>query len=276
MKPFRKKRKVGLALGGGASRGVAHIGVLKVLEEEKIPIDMIAGTSIGALLGAVYAREKNISQIEELALGIDRKKLASLVDPTLPRVGLIAGKKVKDLLKSIIGEVKFADLMVPFACVATDIESGEEVVFKEGSVVEAVRASISIPAVFTPVKRRGRFLVDGGLVNPIPVNVLKEMGSDIVIAVNVIPDVKERARSLERENGDRIMKGKSPSIFSVIMQMVYIATYQAARFSLEGADIVLEPQLVHIGSADFHRAQECISLGEAAIREALPEIRKLL
>jgi NTE family protein len=184
-----KKGKIGLALGSGAARGLAHIGVLKVLEKEEIPLDMIAGTSMGALIGALYAQEKNAKRIEELALEIDWKRLILLADPTLPKMGFVEGKKIKELLKSIIGDIKFSDLEIPFACVATDILTGEEVVIREGLVVEGVRASISLPVILTPAKWQGRFLVDGGLVNPVPVNLLKEMGADFTIAVNVIPEV---------------------------------------------------------------------------------------
>lgn len=258
-----RKRKIGLALGSGAARGLAHIGVLEVLEREGIPIDMIAGTSTGALIGALYAQGKDVSEIKDLAIDLGSRRFTFLVDPALPRTGLIRGRKIKDTLKSIIGDVRFKDLKIPFACVATDIETGEEVVINQGSVVEGVRASVSIPAVFTVVEWGGRYLVDGGLVNPVPVSVLKEMGADFIIAVNVIPDRSET-------------EGKEPNIFSIMMQTLHIASNQIVKSSLGGADIVLEPQLMHIASMDFHRAQECILQGALATQNSIPEIKRQL
>ncbi|MCK4993762.1 MAG: patatin-like phospholipase family protein [Candidatus Omnitrophica bacterium] len=191
---FKKKSKVGLALGSGSARGLAHIGVLRALKEKNISIDMIAGSSMGALVGACYARNEEIRDIEETVLNLDWRQLAQLADPNLALLfkGVIHGKKVKELLKTVIGDVKFKDLKIPLAVVATDVNTGEEVVIKEGSVIEAVRASISIPAIFMPVKLNNRFLIDGGIVNPVPVNVVKDMGATFVIACNVIHKLQGR------------------------------------------------------------------------------------
>ena len=190
----REKPKIGLALGSGAARGLAHIGVLKALKEKNIFVDMIAGSSMGALVGACYAKNGEITDIEEIVLKMDWKQLARLADPNLTLLfkGVIHGKKVKELLKTIIGDVRFKDLKIPLAVVATDVNTGEEIVIKEGSVIEAVRASISIPAIFMPVKLNSRFLIDGGIVNPVPVNVVKDMGATFVIACNVIHKLQER------------------------------------------------------------------------------------
>lgn len=182
------KMKIGYALGGGAARGLSHIGVLKVLHQRGISPDMIAGTSIGAIIGALYAGGYDPEDIEKIVLGLDWKKLANLVDVTLPFSGLLQGKRVVVLLRSILGDMTFSQLRFPFACVATDILSGEQVVIRDGDLVEAVRASISIPGIFTPVELSGRFLVDGGLTNSVPVSICREMGADFVIGVNVIPD----------------------------------------------------------------------------------------
>ncbi len=189
-----KKFKIGLALGSGAARGLAHIGVLKALKEENISIDMIAGSSIGALVGACYARKGEIASLEEIILMIDWKQLVRLADPNLALLfkGVIHGKKVKELLRSLIGDVEFKDLKIPLAVVTTDANTGEEVVIKEGSVIEAVRASISMPAIFMPVKFKNRFLIDGGIINPVPVNVVKDMGATFVIACNVIHKTQSR------------------------------------------------------------------------------------
>jgi len=269
-----QKGKVGLALGGGTARGLAHIGVLEVLEKEGIPVDMITGTSLGAVVGALYAQGKDSSQIKDLALDLGWKKLAPLVDPSLPKTGFIKGRKIKNLLALIIGgDIKFSDLKIPLACVTTDIDTGEEVVIDQGSVLEAMRASISIPAVFTVVKWKGRYLVDGGLVNPVPVSVAKRMGADFVIAVNVIPDVAERARRVDKE---RTESPKEPNIINIIMQSIYIGTYSLVMSSLKEADIVIEPRVAHIGAGDFHRAQECILQGELAAQGSIPEIKRKL
>lgn len=181
-------KKIGLALGGGAARGLSHIGVLKVLEDNEIYPDVITGTSIGALIGALYAGGVGIRDIEQFALGLDFKRLALLTDITLPVSGLISGKRVISLIKSILGDLTFSQLKYDFACVATDIITGEQVVLREGSLVEAVRASISLPGIFTPVNITGRHLVDGGLVNEVPVSVCREIGAEYVIGVNVIPE----------------------------------------------------------------------------------------
>jgi len=261
------EKKIGLALGSGAARGLAHVGVLEVLKKEGIPIDMIAGTSAGAVIGATYAWSTDTDQIKEQALEVNWRKLAPLIDPSLPKTGLIKGKRIKNLLASYIGgNIKFSDLKIPFACVATDIETGEEVVIDRGLVPEALRASISVPAVFTVVKRGDRYLVDGGLVNPVPVSVVKRMGADFIIAVNVMPDVTDRTEKMNKE----------PNIFQIIMQSIYITTYSLVRSSVEDADILIEPQVVHIGAGDFQKAQELILRGEQAAQSAIPEIKRML
>jgi len=269
-----RKGKVGLALSAGAARGLAHVGVLEVLEREDIPIDMIAGTSAGAAIGALYAQGKDASLIKNLALDLSRKRLVSVVDLTLPKSGFVGGKKIKDWLELIIGgDLKFSDLKIPLACVATDIMTGEEVVIDQGSVLEGVRASISIPGIFTVVKWKGRYLVDGGLVNPVPVSVLKRMGAGFVLAVNVIPDIRDRTRYGGKEG---VKAFKEPNIISVIMQSIYIGTYSLSKASLESADVAIQPQVAHIGPTNFGQAQECIELGEAAAKASMPEIKRKL
>ena len=205
-------------MGSGAARGLAHIGVLKALKEENVSIDMIAGSSMGALVGACYAREGKIDSFEEIALKIGWKQLTRLADPNLALLfkGVIHGKKVKELLTPLIGNIEFKDLKIPLGVVATDADTGEEVIIKKGSVIEAVRASISIPAIFTPVKisvqggsasgGKDRFLMDGGIVNPIPVSVVKDMGATLVIACNTIHKPQRRRKSF-----GSIKKQKSPA-----------------------------------------------------------------
>jgi Predicted esterase of the alpha-beta hydrolase superfamily len=170
---------------------------LKALEEESVPIDMIAGASMGALIGAYYAKERDAALLEELALGVNWRRLVNLIDPNLILLwkGFVQGQKVKSFLRSVIGDVKFEDLAIPFAVVATDVESMEEIVINEGSVVEGVRASISMPVIFTPVRWGNRFLTDGGVVNPVPVDVVQNMGADVIIAVNVLAVAQQRKQN---------------------------------------------------------------------------------
>jgi NTE family protein len=268
------KKKVGLALSGGAARGLAHVGVLQVLQKEGIPIDMIAGTSSGAVIGAAYAWSQDTTRMIRDALDANWKRMAPLIDPSLPRSGFIKGKKVRDLISTYVGgEVDFKDLKIPFACVTTDIDTGEEVVIDSGSVPDALRATISIPGVFTIVKHKGRFVVDGGLTTPVPVEVVRRMGADFIIAVNVTPDVTGRMGKAYRQ---RVETHKAPNIFQVMMQSIYITTYAVAQHALENADIVIEPDLAQIGAGDFNKVPEMIIRGREAAQKAIPEIKRRL
>jgi predicted acylesterase/phospholipase RssA len=186
------EKKIGYALGGGAARGLFHIGVLAVLEEYNIYPDIIAGTSMGSIIGALYASGLTAAEIKQIAIELDWKRLIRLADITLPLSGLIQGKRIISLLKSILRDRTFSQLKKKFACVATDLMNGEQVVLQEGSLIEAIRASISIPAIFTPVKLKGHYLIDGGLANVVPVSVCRDMGADFVIGVNVIPRPGEK------------------------------------------------------------------------------------
>ncbi len=265
------RKKIGLALGGGYARGLAHVGVLEVFEREGIPIDLIAGTSIGALIGALYSRQKDASKIREQAMALDWVGITSLVDLTLPKSGLIGGKRITNLLRRLIGNVNFKDLNIPLSCIATDIINGEEVVINEGSVLEAVRASFSIPIIFSVVKHRGRYLVDGGLVDPVPVSVVRKMGADFIIAVDVTPDIKDRANYITKNQ-----EAKEPGIFQVITQSIYISTYLTSRTVSDGADIAIHPHLAHIGPSEFHRALECILEGELSAVDNIAHIKRHL
>ena len=320
-----KTPKIGLSLSGGAARGLAHIGVLKALEEKSIPIHMISGTSAGALVGAYYAKKRNVTALEEIVLGMDWKQLARLIDMNLksPWKGFIQGQKAKDFLISLIGDIKFKDLEIPFAVVTTDIETMEELIIKEGSVIEAVRASISMPGIFTPVRWHNRFLIDGGVVNPIPVDVVRGMGADIVIASNTIglaqqrkgeqhsrreteaklnfyigntrlSVLKKRINNLARYDKDKIKilddlfniakskiytlrggaEAKAPNIFDVMTQSIHAMEYKLSKLALEPADIIINPDINHIGTFEFHRAEEAISQGYKAAHIMLPELQK--
>ncbi|HZK12471.1 MAG TPA: patatin-like phospholipase family protein [Atribacterota bacterium] len=182
----KKGLKIGLALGGGSARGLAHVGVILALEAYNIPIDIIAGTSIGSVIGGLYASGATVKQLEEVALSMKKSKTLFMIDPVIPRSGLISGDRIEKMLNQFdIKDKTFDDLKIPFAAVATDIESGAEVILNQGKVIDAVRASISIPGIFTPAKYQDYYLVDGGVVDPVPVDVVKMMGADIIIAVSL-------------------------------------------------------------------------------------------
>ncbi len=268
------RKKIGLALSGGAARGFAHVGVLRVLQKEGVPIDMIAGTSSRAIMGAAYAWSQDTIRMTKDALDAGWKKKAPLIDPSIPKTGFIKGKKIQDLISNYVGGyIEFSDLKIPFACVATDIDTGEEIVIDSGSVPEALRASISIPGIFTLVKREGRYLVDGGLTTPVPVEVVRSMGADFIIAVNVNPVVADR---MGKTSQKRVTARKELNIFQIMMQSIYITTYSLSRNSLENADIVIEPDLSNIGAGDFNKARELITRGRRAAQNAIPEIKRKL
>lgn len=268
-------RKIGLVLGGGAARGLAHIGVLDRLHRARIPVDVIAGTSAGAVVGALYAA--GIKPDEMRAILQDKLKwqhFGSLVDVALPKSGLIGGKKLTRTLSEMFGgELDFKDLTKPFACVAVDIDSGEEVVMREGSVLEAVRASISIPGIFVPAHREGRYLVDGGLLNHLPVDVARAMGADFVIAVNVFP---RRIPHTELMRDNAMPDTVAQSAIKVLLQSMYIAAGDRLERSEKLADVVIRPEVSYLGAEDFRRIKEFIVQGEIAAEDAIPEIKRRL
>jgi NTE family protein len=186
-----KQLRIGLALGSGAARGMAHIGVLKVLEKAGIRVGAIAGTSIGAFIGALYAAGVSVRQMEEVACDVDWRQLARLLDPKLPTSGLIDGRKVSRFMAELLPVHTFEELKIPLAVVATDVETGEMLIIKKGNLLQALQAAIAFPGIFTPVRFGDRFLVDGGLCNPVPVDVVRELGADFVIGVCAIPEVRK-------------------------------------------------------------------------------------
>ncbi len=274
---FRHKTpRIGLALGTGAAKGLAHIGVLKALKEAEIPVDMVAGASMGAMVGACFANDGDISTAEKMALETGWRQVARILDLKLSFLGkgLIRGQRVEALLHSMIGDAEFKDLKIPFAAVATDVNTGEEVVIKKGSVIQAVRASISIPGIFVPVPFEGKCLVDGGLVNPVPADVLRDMGAKFVIAVNVLvaPWRGKRVANVRKESGVAEM----PNIFKTLFQSLYIMEYEIIRQRLPKADIIITPDVSHIAAFEFHRSGEAIQAGYKAAKYALPKIYKLI
>ena len=272
----RKPPKIGLALSSGAARGFAHIGVLKALKEASIPVGMVAGTSMGAMMGACFAREGEINAVEEIAINTGWRKLVRLLDPKLGslRKGLIRGRRIEELLHSLIGDVDFRDLRIPFAAVATDVNTGETVVLRKGSVIEAVRASISTPGVFVPVTLEGRCLVDGGLTNPIPADIVRDMGAKFIIAVNVLVEPQKRARPVSPPKGDEMTD--VPNIFNTLIQSIYIMEHEIVSTRIPRADIIISPDVSRIESFEFHKGEEAILAGYEAARNALPRLQRLI
>jgi NTE family protein len=250
--------KVGLALGSGGARGFAHIGVLKVLKEEAIPIHCIAGSSMGSLVGAIFAVHQNPHMMEKVATHLKPKHW---VDFTVPKMGLVAGEKVRELIRLLTHGKRLEELFLPVAIVATDLETGKEVIFTEGPIDKAVRASIAIPGIFNPVVENGRVLVDGGVVTRVPITTLKAMGADLVIAVDVVAEVP---------------KIEIQSLFDVISQTIDVMERQLYKTQAEHADVFIQPKVGHISSTDFTKAAECIAAGEKAARDKLAEIRRLI
>jgi NTE family protein len=261
------KRKIGLALGGGAAKGLAHIGVLSVLEKEGIHVDMIAGTSIGALVGAVYAQRGNAATLEALAMHWGTRRLSLFSDLALSRAGLFRGRKIDKMLIEVLGNVEFDALNISLACVATNLDNGKKVIIRQGLVRKGVRSSISIPVILKAVKDDGRYLVDGGLLDQVPVDVLQEMGADFIIAVNVTSNnqiLNNETVTVERNGRD-----KQPSMLQVVMRTMQIVYRLGLNYELTGADITIEPELEHIGWGDFHRVSECVLKGKLVIKRKL-------
>lgn len=250
--------KVGLALGSGGARGLAHIGVIKVLKENHIPIDYIAGSSMGSLIGAVVANNNDIYMIEKLAINLKRKHW---LDLTVPKLGFVTGDKIKDLIRILTHGKNIEELAIPLGIVATDVENGEKVVFREGPVAEAVRASISIPGIFVPERINDRLLVDGGVIERVPVNTIKEMGADIVIAVDV---------------GLQDAKMNVTSIIDVISQSIDIMEREIYRQKILAADYVIRPNVGHISSISFTNVEEIINEGYRKATESIEEIKELI
>lgn len=277
--------KIGYALGGGGARGLSHIGVLKVLEKEGLRPDFIAGTSIGALIGALYATGLTAEELETLTFSLNWRQLTRFLDITFPFSGLIQGKRVTSAVEALIGKVDFTDLKIPLACMATDINTGRGIAIRKGSVVEAVRASIAIPGIMTPVLLGKQWLVDGGVVNEVPATVCRMMGANYVIGVNVIPDpAKVVQRSKARKSPLSLIKGKSrdsqdhmkpPRVIDIMVQTLLISGYRVAMENLKETDMAISPDLAGIGFWEFHRAPEAIALGEAAAWAALKKARYL-
>lgn len=257
-----ERPRIGLAFSGGAARGMAHIGVLRVLEENKIPVDCIAGTSAGAIIGGTYAAGVSVADLEKIAQSLRWRDMGAIA---LSRLGIQTSERMESFIRSHLPVKNFEELKIPFAAVATDLLSGEAVVLKDkGDIAFAIRASCAVPGWFVPVvDKAGRQLVDGGLVANVPTKAARELGTDILIAVDV------------NSEGAKFL-GEPRSAFGVIIQSFMVAQRNVAAFQLQEADLVIRPKVGHLRWDEVSRSSEFIKAGEEAAREMLDEIRKII
>jgi NTE family protein len=250
---------IGLALGGGFARGMAHIGVLKVLEEEGIPVRIVAGTSVGALIGAAYCSGLSLEELEKVAHSV---RFTTFARWTVSRYGFASNDRMVSFLARTLKVKTFEELRIPLGVTATDFNTGEGVVFHSGSIIDPVRASCAYPGMFLPVNIGGRWLVDGMLSHPVPTRPLREMGVDRVLAVHL--------------KGQWSKDGAPRHLFDVIGQSFAIAQDQMSHVWRGAADVIVEPDVAGFAYDDFKRAGELIRSGEVAMRQALPEVRRWL
>ncbi|MBM4323570.1 MAG: patatin-like phospholipase family protein [Deltaproteobacteria bacterium] len=258
VQPPPKPAKIALVLGAGASKGFAHIGVLKILEMNKIPIHMIVGTSVGSVVGGVYAYGLSAYELQKLSSSIEQK---DIVDLTIPDNGFIKGEKLEEFVNKTLKNTPIEKLKIPFYAVATEIQGGREVVFGIGNTGQAVRASCSSPGVFRPVKIGDKVYVDGGVVSPVAVEAAKRLGADVVIAVDI------------SAGAERTPPGNT---IETLLQSIDIMYSKLAAIQISQADMVIRPKVGHIGSADFSKRQEAIMEGEKAATEVLPSIIEII
>jgi len=293
-----RRPKIGFALGAGSARGWAHIGVLRALTEAGIKPDFIAGCSVGAFVGAAFAADR-LDPLEAWARALDWKGMLRLMDFGL-RGGLIKGGRVNDVFREQFVECEFSELPIQFAAVATDLHSGQEIWLREGKVSAAIAASIAVPGLFRPVLHEERYLVDGSVVNPIPVSLCRAMGADIVLAVDLGSDLVGRfdrdedraptptvrrsflSRVLPRYNPTRDRQPEPevapPSMLETMMGSINIMQLRIARSRLAGEppDVLLMPRLGHLGLLDYHRAETAIAEGRDEVTRMLPAIRNAI
>jgi NTE family protein len=247
--------KVALVLGAGASRGFTHIGAIKILEANRVPIHLIVGTSAGSFVGCLSAYGFNAFQLQSLSFAMEK---GDIVDLTIPDKGFIKGEKLESYVNHLVNNTPIEKMRIPFYAVTTDIQSGEEVVFASGNTGRAVRASCSIPGIFQPVKIGERYYVDGGLVSPAAVDYARKMGADLVIAVDISAVAND---------------GPPQTTMETIMQAVVIMYSKISQNQLSRADVIIRPKVSHIGSTDFSKRHEAVLEGEKAAQEAMPKIK---
>ncbi|HQG31248.1 MAG TPA: patatin-like phospholipase RssA [Deltaproteobacteria bacterium] len=293
-----RRPRIGLALGSGSARGWAHVGVIRALEEAGIRPDLVCGTSIGALVGAAYASGE-LDRFEQWLLGMGIRDVVAFMDVSLSG-GLLKGDRLMEFLRNNFVDLSLEELDMPFAAVATSLETGAEVWLRQGSTLEAVRASIALPGLFTPVVNDGAILVDGGLVNPVPVSLARAMGADIVIAVDLNSDIlgrhlRERPVQeapagnvgdlLRRLQGNLLSlmpsfssdEPRLPSMLDVLASGINIMQVRITRSRMAGdpPEVIVAPQLAHLSLLDFHRAKEAIDRGRQAVEAVMHSISAL-
>lgn len=298
-----RRPRIGLALGSGSARGWSHIGAIRALERAGIVPDVVCGTSIGALVGAIYAAER-LDWLQGWVSKLSWQGVVSLLDLKMGG-GLIEGSRLTGFFRSNFEDNGIERLPKPFACVATELATGREIWLRDGPVIDAVRASMALPGLFTPAQQDGRLLVDGGLVNPIPVSLCRAMGADIVIGVDLNWDLVGRRnrssvaaeapqlsiqqtgmmasllaklRPAPRKVGDSEPVPEMPSLLDVLMTSLNIMQVRITQSRLAGepADVMIRPRLSDIAAMDFHRAAVAIAEGDRAAQQALPLIADLL
>lgn len=250
------KLKIGIALGSGSARGFAHIGVLKALEENNISADIVTGSSAGALVGGLYCCGIKPDMIKNLAIQIDKRLW---MDFTVSRRGILKGDRIEDILKLLTGKKNIENLDKEMGIVATDLQKSEKVIFNEGPIYKAIRSSISIPGVFEPVNYNDQVLVDGGVVDRVPIAVAKDMGADIVMAVDVGFS----------EYGNRVFH-----LLDIVQQSIDVMAKKILEKDKIYADILMEPPLSHIESSQFERVDECVEIGYNTALEHMDEIKE--
>jgi len=258
VQPPPKPARVAVVLGAGASRGFAHIGVLKILESNGIPVHMLVGTSAGSFVGSLYAYGFNAFQLQKMALSIEQ---SDIIDMTIPDNGFIKGEKLEEYVNSLLKNTPIEKLRLPFYAVATSLPDGQEVIFGKGNTGKAVRASCSIPGIFRPARIGEKIYVDGGVVSPVAVDAARRYGADIVIAVDI--------------SADRDTKPPEDTI-GTILQSVNIMYSKLSAVQTAKADIVIKPKVGYIGSAEFEKRHEAIMEGEKAALAALPAIQAVI
>ena len=256
----KKIPKLGLALGGGAARGFAHIGVIQVLEENGIKPDLVVGTSAGSLVAAFYASGKTGAQLQWLADTMDESQLTDWTIPFMSR-GMLRGEALGRYVNSQLNGAKIEDLKMPLGIVATDLQTGDSILFRRGDIATAVRASSAVPSVFEPVRIGNKDYVDGGLVSPVPVRSARQMGADIVIAVDI---------------SSRPEDAKTSDMLKVLLQTFSIMGKSISQLEMAQAEVVVRPALPDVGSAEFTARQKSIEAGRAAMRLALPALKAAL
>ena len=263
------KRRIGLALGSGSARGWAHIGVIRALGAAGIRPHLVVGTSIGALVGAAYALEK-LDSLEAWVRGFRLRDVVGFFDVGFGS-GLIKGERLIKALREGVADRAMEELTIPFAAVATALQTGDEVWLRNGSTLDAVRASIALPGLFPPVRREGTLLVDGGLVNPVPVSLARAMGADIVIAVDLSSDMVGRRL---RADQDGEAKPSPVDIFISSMQVMQVRIARS-RMAGEPPNLVVAPRVSQVGLLDFHRAAEAIDEGRHAVERVAAQLEEL-